>query len=114
MKESDQLHEFYLKLNGLVTSLRALGEEMQESYVVKKLLRAVPARILQITSTIEQFSNLEMMKVEEAVGSLKAHDKRIKGKNESNEGKLMLTEDEWQKRETSEGKLLLTREEWLR
>lgn len=108
------LDDFYMKLNGLVTNIRALGEEMKESYVVKKLLRAVPVRFLQITSTMEQFSDLETMTVEEAMGSLKAHDERVKGKNESNESKLILTEEEWRKRGSEEGKLLFTREEWLK
>lgn len=54
------------------------------------------------------------MTVEEAVGSLEAHEKRVKGKVETSEGKLMLTKEEWQKREANEGKLLFTREEWLR
>ncbi|XP_074322820.1 uncharacterized protein LOC141659792 [Apium graveolens] len=108
MKDSDQLDDFYMKLNGLVTNIRALGEEMQESYIVKKMLRAVPSRFLQITSILEQFGNLDTMIVEEAVGSLKAHEERVKGKVDSSEGKLMLTEEEWQKREAGEGKLLLT------
>lgn len=96
MKESDKLDDFYMKLNGLVTNIRALGEEVKESHVVKKLLRAVPARYLQITSTIEQFGNLDTMSVEKG-----------------NDNKLMLTEEEWRRRENSKGKLLLTREEWL-
>lgn len=54
------------------------------------------------------------MSVEEVIGSLKAHEERTRGQVESNEGKLLLTEDEWRKRESSEGKLLLTREEWLK
>lgn len=45
MKETEQLDEFYMKLNGLVTNIRALGEKMEEAYVVKKLLRAVPLKI---------------------------------------------------------------------
>lgn len=53
MKETESLDDFCLKLNGLVTNIRALGEEIQETYVVKKLLRAVPAKFLQIASTIE-------------------------------------------------------------
>lgn len=114
MKESDKLDDFYMKLNGLVTNIRALGEEVKESHVVKKLLRAVPARYLQITSTIEQFGDLETMSMENAVGSFKAYDERIKEKCEVNDSKLMLTEEEWRKRETSEGKLLLTREDWLK
>ena len=53
MKEIDQLDEFYMKLSGIVTNIRMLGETMAESYVVKKLLRAVPNKFLQIASTIE-------------------------------------------------------------
>ena len=45
MKETEQLDEFYMKLNGLVTNIRALGEKMEEAYVVKKLLRSVPLKI---------------------------------------------------------------------
>ncbi|XP_074342194.1 uncharacterized protein LOC141679651 [Apium graveolens] len=41
MKDNEQIHEFYLKLNGLVTNIRGLGEPITESYVVKKILRAV-------------------------------------------------------------------------
>lgn len=114
MKDSDQIDEFYMKLNGLLTNIRALGEEMQESYVVKKLLRAMPSRFFQITSTMEQFGDLKTMTVEEAIGSLKAHEERVRGKNEVQEGKLMLTAEEWLKRENLEGKLLFTKEEWLR
>ncbi|XP_074361123.1 uncharacterized protein LOC141701346 [Apium graveolens] len=68
-----------MKLNGLVTNIRALGEEVLESYVVKKLLRAVPTKFLQIASMIDQFGNIEQMSVEETVGSLKIHEERLKG-----------------------------------
>ena len=52
--------------------------------------------------------------MEEVVGSLKAHEERLRGVTEPTEGKLLLTEEEWRKRENSEGQLLLTREEWLK
>lgn len=113
MKDSDQLDDFCMKLNGLVSNIRALGEEIKESYVVKKLLRAAPPKFLQIASTLEQFGDLDMMSVEEAIGSLKAHEERLKGTTTSNGEQLMLTEEEWQKKENGDGKLLLTREEWL-
>ncbi|XP_074322765.1 uncharacterized protein LOC141659736 [Apium graveolens] len=112
MKYNENIDDFHMRLNGLVTNIRALGEDMVESYVVKKLLRAVLSRFLQITATIEQFGNLDTMIVEEAVGSLKAHEERVKGKPEIGETQLMLTEEEWAKRENNEGKQLLTREEW--
>lgn len=114
MKETDSLDEFYGKLNSLVTNIRALGENVEESHVVKKLLRAVPTRFLQIVSAIEQFGDVETMTVEEVIGSLKAHEERTRTHVESNDGKLLLTEEEWKKRENAEGKLLLTKEEWLK
>ncbi|KAL8120299.1 hypothetical protein AgCh_017457 [Apium graveolens] len=115
MKEGESLDDFCLKLSGLVTNIRVLGDEMAESYVVNKVLRAMPTRFLQITSAIEQFGDLETMSVEELVGSLKAHDERLGGKNESTKGtgQLLLTEEEWRKRDKEERKLLLTREEWI-
>ncbi|XP_074377180.1 uncharacterized protein LOC141718699 [Apium graveolens] len=113
MKDSEQLDDFYMRLNGIVTNIQALGEKIEESYVVKKLLYVVPTRFLQITSTIEQIGDLETMSVKETLGSLKAHEERMNGKNENSGGKLLLTEEEWSKRETEGKKLLLTIEEWL-
>lgn len=68
MKETEPLDEFYLKLNGLVTYIRALGEKVKEAYVVNEILRAVPTRFLQITSAIKQIGNLEEVSVEEVIG----------------------------------------------
>ncbi|KAL8098264.1 hypothetical protein AgCh_031141 [Apium graveolens] len=59
MKETEGIDEFSMTLSGLVTNIRALGETVEESYIVKKLLRAVPNRILQITSAMEQFGKIE-------------------------------------------------------
>lgn len=116
MKDSEKLDDFCMRLNGLVTNIRTLGEMVAEEYVVKKLLRVVPTKFLQIASAIEQFGDLKAMSVEAVIGSLKAHEERLCGMSEIDEGKqqLLLTEDEWLKRENNDGKLLLTREEWLK
>lgn len=114
MKDTEQIDEYSLKLNGLVTNIRALGENMEETYVVKKLLRSVPPRFLQIASAIEQFGKLDEMSIEETVGSLKAHEERVRGQTESTGRQLLLTEEEWSRRENGEGQLLFTKEEWMR
>lgn len=98
MKDADQLEDFCMKLNGIVTNIRVLGETMEESYVVKKLLRAVPSKFLQIASTIEQFGDLQTMTVEEVVGRLKTHEERMRGQSENAGGQLLLTQEEWLKR----------------
>lgn len=46
MKDIDRLDDFCMKLNGIISNIRILGEEMGVSCVVKRLLRAVPDRSL--------------------------------------------------------------------
>lgn len=53
MNDTETVTEFCMKLNTLVTNIRTLGETIEKSYVVKKVLRAAPSKFLQITSVIE-------------------------------------------------------------
>lgn len=46
MKEIELIDDFCMKLNGLVTNIRTLGEIVEEAYVVKKLLRVMPPKFL--------------------------------------------------------------------
>ncbi|XP_023736152.1 uncharacterized protein LOC111884051 [Lactuca sativa] len=98
MKESEIVDEFSVKIYNIVSNIRALGDKVEEAYVVKKMLRAVPSKFLQIASTIEQFEDLYVMTVEEVVGRLKAHEERIKEHGEVEEKKLLLTHQEWSDR----------------
>ncbi|KAL8117775.1 hypothetical protein AgCh_015608 [Apium graveolens] len=104
MKETYTIDDFSMKLAGLVTNIRALGEEIAESYVVKKLLRVVPTKFLQISSSIEHFGNLDTMTFEETVGSLKAHGERLKGSTDRGGNQLLLTREQWIEREKDESK----------
>ncbi|GJV34844.1 hypothetical protein Tco_1407321 [Tanacetum coccineum] len=88
MKDREIIDDFAMKVNNIVSNIRALGEKVEEAYVVKKLFRVVPSKFLQIASTIEQFSNLDNITVEEVIGRLKAHEERVHGQSESGEGKL--------------------------
>lgn len=46
MKDSEMIDDYALKLIALVTNIRVLGETIEESYVVKKLLRSMPSKFL--------------------------------------------------------------------
>lgn len=54
------------------------------------------------------------MTIEETVGSLKAHEERLRGQVKNSESQLLLTAEEWLKKEKEETKLLLTRDEWMK
>ncbi|XP_074377318.1 uncharacterized protein LOC141718838 [Apium graveolens] len=103
MKKTDQVDDLCMKLSGIVTNIRVLGETIEESSVVRKILRAVPDKFLQIALNIEQFADMKTLTVEEVVGCLKAHEERMKGKSESTNGQLLLTQEEWAKRSNKNG-----------
>lgn len=103
MKETDQVDDFCMKLSGIVTNIRVLGETMEEASVVRKILRAVLDKFLQIASNIEQFGDMKVMMVEEVVGHLKAHEERMKSRTENASGQLLLTQEEWAKKTSKAG-----------
>ncbi|XP_074323633.1 uncharacterized protein LOC141660538 [Apium graveolens] len=98
MKDSEKIEDFCLKLSGIVTNIRVLGEAMEESSVVRKILRAVPDKFLQIVSNIEQFGDVKVMLVEELVGRLKAHEERMKCRSEQSEQQQLLLAKKWKGR----------------
>ncbi|GKC73997.1 zinc finger, CCHC-type containing protein [Tanacetum coccineum] len=80
-----------------VNKAASLGHTMEDETLVRKLLNAVPDRYLQIVASIEQYSDLSEMTLEEAIGRLKTYEERIKykrGKQVDNQEKLMFTRHE--------------------
>ena len=83
--DSESIDEYSGKLTIIVNKLRGFGNTVDDIQVVKKLLRSTSAKFLQITSTIEEFSDLKMKSVDEIIGSLKAHEERMQGFGEKDE-----------------------------
>ena len=44
-RDGESVGDFAMRINGLITSLRELGEKIEDSRVVKKVLRVVPVRL---------------------------------------------------------------------
>lgn len=51
--EVETVDDFTTKLTTMVNKIRALGNKVDEAYIVKKLLRVVPSKFVQIASTID-------------------------------------------------------------
>ncbi|KAK9072217.1 hypothetical protein SSX86_008649 [Deinandra increscens subsp. villosa] len=100
MKESETIDEFSGKISGIATKFKSLGSSLEDEVVVRKLLNSVPKKFLQIVASIEQYSEIENMSLEEAVGRLKAYEDRIKVLEEKDDeqGKLLLTKEDWQEK----------------
>ena len=80
MGNAESVDDFAAKVMLLVGQVRGLGEKIEETQVVKRLLRAVSDKFVHIASAIEQFGDLKKMTLEEVIGSLEAHEERVKAR----------------------------------
>ncbi|CAN6238160.1 unnamed protein product [Urochloa humidicola] len=107
-RDGESVADFAMRINGLITSLRELGEEMPDSRVVKKMLRVVPKKLKQVAVAVEMFGNLDTMAVEELVGRLQvaedADAEEQEATNGGQTGQLLLTEEQWEARRRQRGK----------
>ncbi|CAH9105668.1 unnamed protein product [Cuscuta europaea] len=99
MNEGESIDDYASKMQIIVTKLRGLGNTVEEVKVVKKLLRSVTPRFLQIASTIEEFGDIENKTSDALIGSLKAFEERMQGYDSKEEDTVLLTQAEWRARE---------------
>ncbi|PWA99405.1 zinc finger, CCHC-type [Artemisia annua] len=59
-----------------------LGSTLKDKTIVRKLLNSVPKKFLPIVATIEQYSEIDTMLFEEAIGRITAFEERIKSTDE--------------------------------
>ncbi|KAI3498732.1 hypothetical protein L1887_09191 [Cichorium endivia] len=105
MKEGESVDEFAGKLSGISTSYISLGSKLDDAVLVRKLLDAVPDKFLQLVASMEQYSDIDQMPFEEAIGRLKAYESRLKLRSEvgNNEASLLLTRSEGQNSQKGNG-----------
>ena len=98
-RDGESVDDFALRLTNLVTSLATLGAPIDETQVVEKFLRVVPPRLSQIALAIETLLDTSDMSLEEVTGRLKAAEDRLESPEPLREqGKLLLTEEQWQQK----------------
>lgn len=95
MKEDETINNFSGKISGIAEKFKSLGTRLDEEVIVRKFLNSVPKKYLPIVAPIEQYSDLESMPFEEAVGRLKAYEDRLQSHEEKEEeqGKLLLAKN---------------------
>ena len=70
MSEDESFDSFYSKLNEVVVGKFNLGEKMDDSKIVRKILRSLPESFRAKVTAIEESKDLDDIKVQELVGSL--------------------------------------------
>nr|GEZ70920.1 zinc finger, CCHC-type [Tanacetum cinerariifolium] len=94
IKEDETIDTFTGKLTTLANKAASLGHTFEDPTLVRKLLNVVPDKFLQIVASIEQYSDLDKMTLEEAIGRFKTYEERIKvkkGRAFEDQDKLLFT-----------------------
>jgi hypothetical protein len=60
-------------VDDIVNTIRGLGEDIEETIIVQKVLRSLPSRFNPKISTIEELMDLNKMKMDELHGILTAY-----------------------------------------
>ena len=70
ISEDEFFDSFYSKLNEMVVSKFNLGEKMEDSKIVRKILRSLPESFHAKVTVIEKSKDLDDIKVQELISSL--------------------------------------------
>ncbi|XP_060972333.1 uncharacterized protein LOC133038258 [Cannabis sativa] len=71
MSESKTLSEFYERLSDIANEYFALGEKLDESVLIRKIVRVLPNRFDTKLLAMEEAKDFSKMKVEELMGDLR-------------------------------------------
>jgi hypothetical protein len=67
----------------IVNTIRGLGEKVEESMIVQKVLRSLPLRFDAKVSSIEEMKDLDSLTMDELHGILIAYEMRTEKENPS-------------------------------
>ena len=73
MSEDESFDSFYNKLNEVIVSKFNLGEKMEDSKIVRKILQSLPESFRAKVTAIEKSKDLDDINVQELVGSLQTY-----------------------------------------
>ncbi|GKV10956.1 hypothetical protein SLEP1_g22252 [Rubroshorea leprosula] len=88
MKPEESIQEMYTRLNDIVTNLKALGKVYPSQEVVRKVLRSLPKNWEAKKTAIEEFKDLNTLKLEDLIGKLMTYEIKVQvdgGVESSNE-----------------------------
>ena len=83
MSEDESFDSFYSKLNEVVASKFNLGEKIEDSKIVRKILRSLPESFCAKVTAIEESKDLDDIKVQELIGSLQTYELSLSTKRKS-------------------------------
>jgi hypothetical protein len=105
-RDGETVADFAVRVDRLTARLGDHGEVLDDSRVVRKVLRAVPRRLKQVAVSIEIHGDLDSMTLDELVGQLQVAedaDAEDEPAAKGASGELLLTKGQWEARSRQRG-----------
>jgi hypothetical protein len=77
MNEDQIISKYSLRVEELVNAMKGLGEKIEESFLVQKILRSLLDKFNPKVSTIEEVNYLKTLSIDKLLGTLTAYEMRI-------------------------------------
>jgi hypothetical protein len=81
MKEDEDIKAYFLRFDEIVNAIIGLGEEIEESVIVQKVLRSLPMRFNPKISALEERLDLNSISMDELHGIFTAYEMRTEQEN---------------------------------
>ena len=78
MKEEENIEAYFLRVDEIVNIIRGLGERIEESVIIQKILRSLPMIFDSKIAAIEERSDLDTMTMDELHGTLTTYEMKTK------------------------------------
>jgi hypothetical protein len=77
MNEDEIVRKYFLRVEELVNAMKGLGEKIEESILVQKILRSLLDKFNPKVSAIEEINDFKTLSIDQLLGTLNSYEMRI-------------------------------------
>ncbi|GAV56842.1 UBN2 domain-containing protein, partial [Cephalotus follicularis] len=85
MNENEDIKSMFSRFTNIINALQALDKTYSNSEMVRKILRCLRKSWMQTVTTIEEAKNLNILPLEDLLGSLMTHELSMQNKDDDEE-----------------------------
>ena len=78
MREDESIQSFFSRVSNIFNQIRSYGDTIEDKKIILKILRSLPVKYDHIVAAIEESKDLSKLTLVELMGSLEAHEARMK------------------------------------